>query len=71
MFYAGTHLGCAVSNFPVMVREFSVKSETSRSFVVEYGLKVNKKTMQLNCKNYLVDMFETAEAAKNSLTKKL
>jgi len=68
MFYGGTNLGRPVQGGPVMVREFSVQSETSRSFVVGLGLKVNKKTMQLNLGNYMVDMFETAEAAKQSLT---
>ena len=50
-----------------MVREFAVEAVTSRSFVVERGKKVNRKHMKLNMGNFVVDMFETAEAATASL----
>ena len=50
-----------------MVREFTVEAVTSRSFVVERGKKVNRKHMRLNMGNFVVDMFETAEAATASL----
>ena len=68
-FYGGTSYGRAVKGAPAMVREFAVQSVTSRSYVVGLGLKVKKKTMQLNCGNFMVDLFETAEAATNSLSK--
>lgn len=66
-FYGGTSYGRAVKGAPAMVREFAVQSVTARSFVVGLGLKVNKKTMQLNCGSFTVDMFDTAEAATKSL----
>ena len=69
-FYGGTSYGRAVPNAPAMVREFSVQSVTSRSYVVDLGLKVNKKSMQLNLQSFTVDMFETAEAAIQSLSRK-
>jgi hypothetical protein len=69
-FYGGTCYGRPVNGGPAMVREFTVQSITTRSYVVDYGLKVNKKTMQLNCGNFVVDMFETAEAATQSLARK-
>ncbi len=69
-FYCGTSYGRAVNGAPAMVREFPVQSVTTRSFVVGLGMKVNKKTMQLNCGSFVVDMFETADAAKQSLTRK-
>lgn len=69
-FYSGTCHGRAVPGAPVMVREFDVQSVTPRSYVVERGLKVNKKSMKLNLGNYFVDMFETAEAATQSLARK-
>lgn len=67
MFYSGTCHGQAVPGAPAMVREFAVESLTSRSFVVERGKKVNRKKMQLNMGNFVVDMFATAEAATASL----
>ncbi len=69
-FYSGTSYGRAVQGAPAMVREFCVKSVTARSYVVDFGLKVNKKSMRLNCENFTVDMFETAEAATQSLAQK-
>lgn len=66
-FYSGSSFGKAVEGAPATVRSFEVKSVTARSFVVEYGLKVNKKTMKLNFGNFLVDMFETCELATQSL----
>lgn len=69
-FYGGTIYGRAVQGAPAMVREFVVQSETSRSYVVEHGLKVNKKSMQLNLSSFTVDVFESAEAAINSLYRK-
>ena len=53
-----------------MVRAFDVHSVTPRNFVLERGLKMNKKSMKLNLGNYFVDMFETADAATQSLIKK-
>ena len=50
-----------------MVRAFDVKAITSRSYVVDHGKKVNRKNMTLNMGNFVVDMFETAEAATASL----
>ena len=67
MFYGGTCHGQAVPGAPAMVREFTVESLTPRSFVVERGQKVNRKTMQLNMGNFVVDMFETVDAATASL----
>lgn len=69
-FYGGTSYGRAVEGAPAMVREFTVQAVTTRSYVVGHSLKVNKKTMQMNCGNFVVDMFETAEAAKQSLARK-
>lgn len=69
-FYIGTVHGRPVTNAPAMVREFAVQSTTLRSYVVGRGMKVSKKTIQLNMGNYLVDMFETAEAATQSLSLK-
>lgn len=66
-FYGGTCHGLAVPGSPAMVREFAVEAVTSRSFVVERGKKVNRKNMKLNMGNFVVDMFETAEAATASL----
>ena len=63
-------MGRPVKNAPAMVREFAVQSTTLRSYVVGRGMKVSKKTIQLNMGNYLVDMFETAEAATQSLSLK-
>lgn len=68
-FYGGTSYGRPVQGAPAMVRAFAVQSVTSRSYVVGLGLKVNKKNMQLNCGNFMVDMFETAEAATKSLSR--
>ena len=67
-FYEGTCYGYAVQGAPKMVRQFKVYSVTSRGFVLERGLKVNKKSMKLNVGNFIVDMFETAEAATQSLS---
>ena len=69
-FYGGSCHGKPVQGGPAMVRAFKVYSVTPRSYVIEYGLKVNKKTMKLNLGNFVVDMFETAESAKQSLVKK-
>jgi hypothetical protein len=68
-FYGGSCYGSPVKGGPAMVRAFKVYSVTSRSYVIERGLKVNKKTMRLNLGNFVVDMFETAESAKQSLEK--
>lgn len=70
-FYGGSSYGRSVQGGPAMVRAFMVYAVTSRSYVLERGMKVNKKTMQLNLGNFVVDMFESAEAAKQSLAKKL
>ena len=66
-FYGGTCHGKAVPGAPAMVRAFDVKAITSRSYVVDHGKKVNRKNMTLNMGNFVVDMFETAEAATASL----
>ena len=68
-FYGGTCHGRAVLGAPAMVREFAVEAVTSRSFVVERGKKVSRKHMTLNMGNFVVDMFETAEAATASLAR--
>lgn len=69
-FYSGTSYGRAVTGASAMVRAFDVHSVTPRNFVLERGLKMNKKSMKLNLGNYFVDMFETADAATQSLIKK-
>ncbi len=66
-FHEGTCYDSTLHGAPKMVRQFKVYSVTSRSFVLERGLKVNKKSMKLNIGNFIVDMFETAEAATQSL----
>ncbi|MCY1165277.1 hypothetical protein D9M73_51800 [compost metagenome] len=68
-FYGGTAYGKSVPGAPAMVRAFAVKSTTSRSFVVDGGMKVNRKTMQMNMGNYIVPMFPTAVLATESLTR--
>lgn len=68
-FYGGTSHGRPVQGEPAMVRAFEVQSVTTRSYVVGLGLKVNRKTMELNCGNFKVDMFETAETATKSLAR--
>lgn len=69
-FYGGTSYGRSVQGAPAMVREFEVQAITSRSFVVERGLTVNRKSMKMDVGSFVVDMFETAEAAKQSLVRK-
>jgi hypothetical protein len=66
-FYSGTSYGRPVPGASSMVREFAVTSVTKRSYVIEYGLKVNRSSMQLNTGNFIVDMFNTIEAAQSSL----
>jgi len=66
-FYSGTVHGKAVPGASSMVREFAVEAVTSRSFVVERGKKVNRKSMTLDMGNFTVEMFETVEAATASL----
>lgn len=66
-FYSGTCHGKAVPGASAMVREFAVEAETTRSYVVERGKKVNRKTMMLNMGNFVVPMFDSVEAATASL----
>lgn len=69
-FYGGTSYGRPVQGACAMVREFPIQAVTTRSYVVGHSLKVNKKTMQLNLGNFVVDMFESAEAAVQHLARK-
>jgi hypothetical protein len=66
-FYAGTSYGRAVTGASSMVREFAVKDVTSRSYVVELGMKVNRKSMTMNTSCFVVDMFKTIEEAQAHL----
>lgn len=69
-FYGGTSYGQKVEGAPVMVRAFTVISETSRSYLLQSGAKVPKKSMHYNTGNFEVPMFfELADAVASLKSK--
>lgn len=67
MLYSGTFYGSKVDGAPVMVRQFSVVDETSRSYVIQGGAKVPKKSMEYNTGNFVIPMFDSVERAVEAL----
>lgn len=65
--YSGTSYGAKVDGAPATVRRFDVIDETSRSFVLQYGMKVSKKRMSYDTGSFEIAMFHTVEQAVESL----
>lgn len=62
-FYRGTSYGAAVEGAPCIVRGFPVRGQTSRSYLLDFQMKVSKKTMVHHTGSFEISFFKTKEEA--------
>jgi hypothetical protein len=61
------NLGKKVEGVPTQVRAFTVTGETRQSWILEGGLKVRKKHMVLELKEFSAGLFRSLDAACRSI----
>lgn len=61
------NLGKKVEGVPIQVRAFTVTGETRQSWILEGGLKVRKKHMVLELKEFRAGLFQSLDAACRSI----
>lgn len=71
MLYSGTTYGRKIEGAPVIVRAFDVAAETSRSYVLQNGVKISKKAMTYNAGAFSINMHLTLDDAMQSLNAKV